>query len=221
MVTEHHGPAVHLHFDLDGCLIADTIKVFSEDWIQLAIKDIQKRVGASPENIRSAAETGYAKTGCGWSSLPAIFGLDSNWSEFYHGELVPLVLEKAFLLSPQPKLPQLLSQVSQTTRIAVLTQNHRNYADPLLSLYGIRQYIEIIRHRAYKRTPVPFQTILAEEGHHEAQHWLIEDSPANLPMAKRFGFTTVLVGEKHGDADYCFPTVEDFLNAYLNGLTPR
>lgn len=221
LVTEAHPVRTHLHFDLDGALIESTLKAFGDLWIELAIDEVQKQAKFDRTHIRRVSDQSYATHGCGWSDLPANFGLKPEWVEYYYADVSPRVLEYVTALKPQPELSGLLKKASQYAHLRLLTQNHLNYAEPLLKYFGIDQYIPVLRGRAYKRTAEPFHRILTEEWG-EAHHWLVEDSPANLPMAKRYGFTTVLVGGREGEADYHFATVEDFLHAFItDGLTAK
>jgi FMN phosphatase YigB (HAD superfamily) len=225
LVTETHLVRTHLHFDLDGTL-ADTETFFHTYWKQTRLDEIRPYYPLISEEEREDLDRQFSLShGCTFSGFAEALGLDKKWvDDAYHRQGIG-ALQLASQLPINPNLVPLVTQVKAWGRVTILTQAREHYAKGIVTHLGLDALVEVLRHRAYKRTAEPFQQILAEEGHLEAHHWLIEDSPANLPMAKHYGFTTVLVGPRRNEgshADYRFNSVENFLRAFINnnGLTP-
>ncbi len=222
MVTEHCGPAVHLHFDLDDTL-AHTAKAFRPSWRDPSVLEIVQTLvpDLSHEEVLHFFKVYYESHGCSWLGIADNFGLPMRWVDEAYDRHGDASLKLIADLEVKDRLPSLLDAASEMVRLRILTQAGYRYAESVLDHLGVRHHFPILRARAYKRTAQPYHIILAEEGRHEAKHWLIEDSPANLKEATRLGFTTVLVGPRDGEADYCFPDVEAFLESFIAGsLTP-
>ncbi|WP_020677220.1 pyrimidine 5'-nucleotidase [Geopsychrobacter electrodiphilus] len=100
-------------------------------------------------------------------------------------------------LSPDLELQETLKNLDQPC--FVFTNGSRQHAEQVTSALGIRQHFEEIfdiRIADYqpKPSPLPYQQVLKQLCLQGKDCVMIEDSPANLKTAKKFGMTTLLIG---------------------------
>lgn len=164
----------------------------------------------------------------GWASLlnkPTAWVLEA-FDHTARAMVKPALAE----ISPDPTLNEKLRALqTRGHTLAILTHGHKTYIQPTLAHLGISAIIPSSHvfdisstNGIRKREEGAYRHVLNSLSNQVfLQHHMVEDSPANLPPAKRLGFTTWLVGHKKPQAadapfiDHRLPTIHHVLDALL------
>lgn len=111
-------------------------------------------------------------------------------------------------VSPDPKLHQLLQSLSHMKRI-LFSDSPRPYIERLLNILGIKNDIDGIYDRLFlnylsKASPESFRIVLNDLMVDGESCLMVDDSPANLKLAKDFKIKTVWISSMNALNKYPF-----------------
>ena len=208
----------HLLFDVDETLYPSSCAL----WPMLRERIVQymvERVGMTRAAAEALRERYLAEYGTTTRGLYLHNQIDiDDYLRYVHDVAINSVLFN------DPALQRVLSQIAQPKHL--FTNATRTHALNVVQCLGVRDNFERIfslEDFAYasKPDPRPYEVVLQKLEARGEECLLLEDSLRNLAAGKRFGMTTILVGDQthnaDGVVDFHIARVHDILSV-LNDL---
>jgi putative hydrolase of the HAD superfamily len=179
-------------FDLDNTIYPASSGVMNGVDVRIT-EYVRNLLGVDLEQAKELRRQYYVTYGTTLHGLQRHHSVDA---EHYMAYVHDLAIET--FLASDAELDHLLSELAATK--AIFTNAPAEHARRVLSVLGIERHFEHvfdIRFSGFQPKPDPavYRSVLETLGVDGSAAILVEDTPQNLPPARAFGMTTILVGE--------------------------
>jgi FMN phosphatase YigB (HAD superfamily) len=160
-----------------------------------------------------------------------VFDLDNTLINLQNEDVVRFPMDYSYHIKPNPVLYQLIDRIPFPKFIfSNASHSHVMYSLNALSFDShslIKKMSDIYSYtniKVYKPDPMAYHLVQERIAHilrsREFKVFFFDDLPDNLVTAKKFNWTTILIGKQmtyNPFIDYIFPTIEDAL-FYFNQM---
>lgn len=219
-------------YDLDGCLIDSDHHLLQPLMDFLHPQVTIHSPGLTMEDFRELTKPMHHKHGSSITGWQKHLGLDDDWTNSKFLECAPILAEVVIdnITPDELLLQELDAQRSKGADLAVLTQSHEVYAGLTMQKAGLFRVIKRenvfgqSRSKALKTDPsgIAYEEVLKELKAHGKQRFMVENTLANLVMAREKGFKTALTNvpppADMSLLDFYHPTILQTSHALLLAL---
>ncbi|MFN3884450.1 MAG: pyrimidine 5'-nucleotidase [Rhodocyclaceae bacterium] len=205
-------------FDLDNTLHDATLHIFPA--ISRAMGEyVARKIGLDEQTARELRDHYWRRYGATLTGLVRHHGVDPH---HFLAQTHDFIAELPRMVVHEPALRHVLKRLPG--RKIVFSNAPRRYVEAVLELIGIRPLIDgVWAIERLRFTPKPhaaaFRRLLHEERLDPRRCILVEDTPANLAIAKRLGMKTVLVSRTTRVPAYVDARIKSVLELPRLGLT--
>lgn len=134
--------------------------------------------------------------------IKEMYDLPYTLEEILHRTLLPIKNRYLYEVQPMPGVPALLARLkAQGIKMAVATASYKDFAEASLKRLGLADYFEFIitcdEVGVGKTSPKVYEVAAARLGTSKARTLVAEDALHALQTAKKAGFKTAGIEEKH------------------------